>query len=180
MKPTGAAVRVFRDPTPALPLKERKRAQAPSGPRPGYDPKVKLAYREVAEGKGQRAIVTETMDKKVLLGSASLEVEPTRKDWILGDALGGIALLLVMNLWAAVLMDWIISLLGLKWDLGTWMGSSVPIALYGCHLFGFASCRVSPREHSIGLWAILLFWGGVLGSVVIGWIVGMLLAIFGS
>ncbi len=174
MKPTGAAVRVFRDPSPAVPLKVRKRERPDAGPRPGYDPKVKFAYRDVEEGRGSRGFLTETIDKKVLLGSASLDGEPTRGCWIAGDVLGGIALLLVMNVGAAVFVDWMSSLLRLGWDVGKWISVSVPMALYGCHLFGFASSRISPREHSLGIWAIGLFWGGLLGSVLLGGVAGLI------
>ena len=178
MKPTGASARVFRDPSPPLPMRVRREQRSSAGPRPGYELKTAFVFREVAEGRGRREFVTEDMDKRVVLGGSSQESVPSRRSWIVGDVLGGIAMLLVMNLWASVLADWVSSLLKTGWSAEGWMGPSVALALYGSHLFGIASSHVSPREHSLGLLAILLFWGGILGAVGFSWLAGALQSLF--
>lgn len=153
-------VKVFKDLPCPVPARHSRREEAPV-PRPGYEPKVKLRLREV--NQGPRTLRTGSPVSPALTSLASGGPE---KRCIVGPLLGWTAVLLVANLWVALLMEWANVLLDLGFDgAGAWVDSSFLAALYGVHLFGIAGASLSKEERSAGHWAIGAFWLGVLGSV---------------
>jgi hypothetical protein len=160
MKHLGPLVKVFKDLPSPMPSRHSRREDVPV-PRPGYEPKVKLRVREVSQGP--RKLCTGSPVSPTL---TSLSSGAPKKRNVVGRALGWCAVLLVTNLWVALLMEWANVLLDLGFEgAGKWVDSSFLVTLYGVHLFGIAGVGLSDEEWSPGHWAIGAFWLGVLGSV---------------
>lgn len=87
----------------------------------------------------------------------------------LGQWLGLVGLLCVFNLWAAVMVEVVASMVApVSGWIQEWRGWSFLPAFYGSHFFGVIGHSLSVEERSLGLTAIVVFWLGLLGSVVVG------------
>jgi|GEM_PF-4163426 len=98
---------------------------------------------------------------------------PDRRSWIVGQGLGLIALLCVLNLWAAVTVEQILGMLGTAegWAEG-WGGSAVPLALYGAHAFGVPGAYLARTDRPLGVIAIVLVWLSFLVGLPFRYIFG--------
>lgn len=130
-----------------------------------YRPKVKLVTGRLPTDENSQ------LEKLVRVGSPEPDTvrRQRRLDRMAGDLLGGLALLLVANLWLSTVLGIIGLVTGTRMPFAG--DGAIVIALYGVHLFGIPGAILSDRSLKPGLIAIVAFWISLLGSVPVGFAV---------
>jgi hypothetical protein len=107
--------------------------------------------------------------------------EVTRQQRIngrIGDVLGGVSLLLVVGLWISMVFGLIGMLLGTPMPF---VGDEViPVTLYGVHIFGIPGAILNQRRHNFGVIAIASFWGTIMATLPVGFVVMQLVRLIGG